>query len=231
MFSVKSPHVGVVASQFAGEKLARTSLQLVWHAVRYIVATSVSTVISGIIPFVIASLPLVLAIVWVLAWVAAFLLYILTGEVIDVEMGDPIGLVLVPLMLSIMGVVSITAVILVVTVFNLFIIFPVALVTEIISLQIGVHRWSLRLGIFLSVGILLGTIVGVAGVLLITGQQGEVSLSEQVGIGALLAVICICTEFVFGMTLMLMDLARKGLVVVSRKWKNLRERRKLPQPA
>jgi hypothetical protein len=89
----------------------------------------------------------------------------------------------------------------------------------------------LRLGTFLCGGVLLGIIVGVIGVLLITGYQEEISLSEQIGIIAFLMVTCIGIEFIFGVALILVNVIRKGLEMIWRKLKEVQERRDLPAPA
>jgi hypothetical protein len=199
----------------------KTILQLGWQVFRYTLATCISTLVSALVPTLVASIPLVLAIVWVLAWIAAFLLYLLTGEVIDVELGEPIGLILIPLFLAIMGVVTMSAAILLTIAFNLLIVLPFSLISEAIYGRFIGERPGIRLGIFLGASIILGIIVAVVGVIWVTSQQPEMPLSHQVGLAAFLLVTCICTEFAFGLTSTLMDIARKGAVVIRKQIKKL----------
>ena len=198
-----------------------------WHLFRYAVATCVSTTISAIVPFLIASLPLVLAALWILIWIAAFLLYILTGEAVDFD-ADPIGIVLIPLMLSIIGVASVSAILLVVTAFNILIVFPFSFVTEIVSQRLGVYRWSLRPIIFLGAGVFVGVITSLVGIVLMAGQQTEIPLLHQLGVVVFLMLICVCTVFAFGMTLIIMDLSKKGFAVI--RMKRLRRHQPFKHP-
>jgi hypothetical protein len=208
----------------------KTVLHLFWHLIRYSLATCISTIVSALVPTLVASFPLVLAVVWILAWIAAFLLYILTGETIDVEIGEPIGLILIPLFLAIMGVVTMSAAIFVTTIFNLLIVLPFSLITEAIYGRfIGQRPW-IRLAVFLGTGVILGVIVAVVGVIWVSSQQPEMPLSHQVGLAGFLLVTCICTEFAFGLTLTLMDIARKGAIAIRKRIKKLREDHSLPNP-
>jgi hypothetical protein len=208
----------------------KTVLKLGWQLFRYTLATCISIIVSALVPTLVASVPLVLAIVWVLAWIAAFLLYLLTGEVIDVEIGEPIGLIFIPLFLAVMGIATMSAAILLTIAFNLLIVLPFSLISEAIYRRFVGERPGIRLGIFLGAGVVLGIIVAVVGVIWVTSQQPEMPLSHQVGLAAFLLVTCICTEFVFGLTLTLIDIARKGAVVIRKQIKKRREGRSLPHP-
>lgn len=208
----------------------KIALQLGWHLIRYTLATAISILISALVPFLIASIPLVLAIVWVLAWGAALVFYLLTGEVIDVEMGEPIGLVLVPLLLTLMGVVTMSAALLLTIAFNLLIILPFSIITEFLyGRWFGKHP-LIRPGIFVGAGILLGVIIAVIGTIGIASQQSEMSSLQQVGLAAFLFITCVCTEFAFGLSLTLIDAARKGIEIIRKLIKRRQAGDSLPNP-
>jgi hypothetical protein len=95
-----------------------TKIKFLCNIARYSLATITSTIVTGIMPFVIASIPLIFALVWVILW-AVVLLFAFFGVYIDVPMDEPIGIVLIPLIASVLGAISVSAAVLLTIAFNL----------------------------------------------------------------------------------------------------------------
>lgn len=187
-------------------------LRFVWHVTRYSVATCVSTVVTAILPVLISCIPIALAIVWVLSWVAAFLLYALTGETIGVEMEEPIGLVIVPLGLLVVGFVALVISVLLAIAFSILVVLPLSLITEFICRWLSIRTFTLRLASFLLVGLLLGFTLNI--ILLLIGGFNHLQTSPLVllGLGIWLALTCFSAVFMSGLSLMTMSFTRNGII-------------------
>ncbi len=190
----------------------KTAIRVVWHIIRYTVATCVSTAMSAVLPVIIASTPIILSIAWVLLWVAMFLLYVLTGESIDMEIGHPLGIVLVPLLFSVFGIVSVSTALLLVVAFNVLVVLPVSLITEFICRHLSV-RAILRLASFVIAGLLLGVAAVSIMVMIVSGQQTQTTPFALFGVAIILLLTCICTVFTSGFILTTMSLVKDKAVI------------------
>jgi len=206
------------------------TIHFLWRIARYLFATSVSIVVTLVIPLVIASIPFLIAIIWVLMWIFVFIIVLLIPDT-NVPMDSPMGVVLIPFLLSIIGIVSVSTAVLIAVIFNLVVILPFSIFVEILNKQLGLRNWILRLGTFLGGGILLGIIVGIIGIFLANKFDAKISLLQLIGTGAFLGATCVIAEFVFGLALMIADISKIILGVIGRKIADVRERRKLPTSA
>ena len=198
-----------------------------WVFLRYLLATVGSTVVTVAIPLIIASLPFLFALFWVLLWAFALLFSLLPGQSMDLPMDEPIGIVLIPLLLSIVSAISASIALVATIVFNFVVILPVGIFIEYFNKRLGLRNWIIRLGSHLVGGFFLGLVVGLIGIFLANKLGTDFSLLEQVGIGALLATICIGGEFVFGTSLVILDLLRKFLEFLNGKVRNSQKRKRL----
>ena len=177
--------------------------------VPYFLATIASTIVTGVMPLAIASIPLILAFVWVILW-AVVLLVTFFGGNIDLPMDEPIGIALIPLLMSVFGAISVSAAILLTVSFNLIFVLPLGIFVEILNKRMGVRNWFLRLGTFFSGGVVLGLIFGVIGMLLAKKIDTDISLFGQIGVAVFLGITGVVAEFIFGFTLMVIDIVQKG---------------------
>jgi len=177
--------------------------------VPYFLATIASTIVTGVMPLAIASIPLILAFVWVILW-AVVLLVTFFGGNIDLPMDEPIGIALIPLLMSVFGAISVSAAILLTVSFNLIFVLPLGIFVEILNKRMGLRNWFLRLGAFFSGGVVLGLIFGVIGMLLAKKIDTDMSLFGQIGIAVFLGITGVVAEFIFGFTLMVIDISQKG---------------------
>lgn len=198
-----------------------------WFFLRYLLATVSSIIVTVVIPLVIASLPFLFALFWVLLWAFALLFSLLPGQSMDLPMEEPMGIVLIPMLLSIVSAVSASIALVATSVFNFIVILPVGIFIEYFNKRLGLRSWIIRIGSHLVGGFLLGLIVGIIGIILANKLSAGFSLLEQIGIGALLAVICIGGEFIFGISLAILDLIRKFVEFLNGKARNTQERKRL----
>lgn len=153
----------------------KSALRLIWHTLRYGIATAISTALSAIIPVFIGSIPILLSILWILAWIALAALYFLTGDMgWEGEIGSPIAAALMPILFSALGIASITAALLAALAFGLLGILPASLLTEFICWRLSVRNIFARLAAFLIGGGILG--VGLSGLFLLVNQVEKLVL-------------------------------------------------------
>lgn len=204
---------GLVSREVGKTIVMKTLVKVVWHLIRYTIATCISTVVSGLLPLLAASIPIFMAIAWVLVWVLVLVICLLGGENMlqDVPMGDPFGLVLVPLMFGGIGVIAVSAISLVVVAFNVLIVLPVSLATDFVCQRLSVRGVVPRLGSFLLSGFLLGLVVASIVVTLFSLYHPDVSVGALFVSGLVILAICDGVVFVFGFTLTVLS-TFKGMV-------------------
>jgi hypothetical protein len=139
--------------------LVNTAIRVVWHLFRYTLATCISTAVSAALPVLVGSAPIVAAIGWTLAWDAALLFFVLTGESIAIEIGEPVGIVIVPALLMAFGTASVSAAFSLAAAFSLVAVLPVSLLTEFACWRLSFRAIIWRLGSFLITGLFLGVAV------------------------------------------------------------------------
>lgn len=202
-------------------------LKAVWHFIRYAIATCISTVVSGLLPLLAASMPIFAAVAWVLVWVLVFVIYLLGGESMlqDVPMGDPFGIVFVPLMLGGIGTLAVSATSLVVVAFNILIVLPVSLVTDLVCRRLAIRGVVPRLGSFLLSGLLAGIAIAGIVVILFGFYHPDTPIGTLFISGAMILVICDCVVFVFGLVLTMTSVL-KDLVIRLKAW--LEQKKALP---
>jgi hypothetical protein len=179
------------------------------NTVPYFLATLASTIVTGVMPLAIASIPLIFAFVWVVLWAVVLLVTVFGGH-IDLPMDEPIGIALIPLLMSVFGAISVSAAILLTVSFNLIFVLPLGIFIEILNKRMGLRNWFLRLGAFFSGGVVLGLIFGVIGMLLAKKIDTDISLFGQIGFAVFLGITGVVAEFIFGFTLMVIDIIQKG---------------------
>src|SRR5690349_14976380 len=109
-----------------------TKIEFLWNMIRYVLATAASIIATGVMPFVIASIPLIFALVWVIIW-AVVLLFASFGASADIPIDEPIGIVLIPLLMSVLGAITVSAAVLLTIAFNLIIVLPFSIFVEILN--------------------------------------------------------------------------------------------------
>jgi hypothetical protein len=137
-----------------------TAIRVVWHLFRYTLATCISTAASAVLPVLVGSAPIAVAIGWILAWGAALLFFVLTGESIGIEIGEPVGIVIVPALLMAFGTASVSAALSLAAAFSVVAVLPVSLLTECACWRLSFRAIILRLVSFLVAGLFLGVAVG-----------------------------------------------------------------------
>ncbi|MDY6876572.1 MAG: hypothetical protein SWK90_10295 [Chloroflexota bacterium] len=192
----------------------KSSIKVVWHLIRYAIATCISTVVSGLLPLLAASTPIFAAVAWVLVWVLDFVVYLLTGESMlqGVLVDDPFGIVLVPLMFGGIGALAVSAISLVVVAFNVLIVLPVSLATDLICQRLSVRGVVPRLGGFLLSGLLLGVAIASIMTILFGFYHPDIPVSALFVSGLVILVICDSVVFVFGLALTMLS-AFKNIVI------------------
>lgn len=186
----------------------------VWHVVRYAIATGVSTAVAAILPVAISCIPIALAIVWVLAWGIALVLYALTGDPSGIEMEEPLGIILVPLLLLVFGIVSAIISLVLAIAFGILIVLPISLAIELACWRLPIRAAMPRLGSFLLAGLFLGAMLAVL-LLAIGGfQQVQASPLPWLGAAAWLSSTGIGAVFASGLVLVSMSFVKERAIAV-----------------
>jgi hypothetical protein len=149
-----------------------------------------------------------MAIGWVLAWMAALVFYIVTGEPVGIEMEEPLGIVLVPLLLLAFGIFAVSIVLLLATGFSVLAVLPISLIVELVCWRLSIRSIILRLGSFFTAGLLLGVIVVTITVMIIEIRQIPAPSLVLLGVTLSLLMTCVCAMFVSGITLTTLSLVK-----------------------
>jgi hypothetical protein len=202
----------------------KTLIMGLWHLIRYTIATCVCTVVSGLLPVLAASMPIFVAAAWVLMWVLMSAIHLLGGEsmVQDVPIGDPIGIVFVPLLLGSIGAFAVSAILIVVTAFNVLIILPVSLATELVCRRLSIRGVVPRLGSFLLSGSLLGIALATIVMTLFGSYHPDVPANILLVSGLVILVICDCVVFVFGFVLIMLSTLKSVVIRLKARWRQKR---------
>jgi len=180
--------------------------RIVWHLLRYVVATCVSTVAVAALPVLIV---FVLTVLWLLGLIFAL--------VFQFPIDEPISLLITPLLVVLMGIVVVFVVLLLAVAFTVIGVLPVSLLAEFACWRLSIRSTWARLMGFLLAGVLLGSVTGTVGVLTI--QPNSVAL---VGLAfTVLMLVSICIVFLFGLTLTSMTVAKDGALVL---WRTFKEK-------
>ena len=202
--------------------LVNTAIRVVWHLFRYTLATCISTAASAVLPVLVGSAPIAVAIGWILAWGAALLFFVLTGESIGIEIGEPVGIVIVPALLMAFGTASVSAALSLAAAFSVVAVLPVSLLTEFACWRLSFRAIILRLVSFLVAGLFLGVAVGGITVALAAYHQIQAPPLALLGLAMVLSLISVCAVFTSGLVLTTMSFVKDKLVALEERARAVR---------
>jgi len=153
------------------------------------------------------------------------LFFVLTGESIGIEIGEPVGIVIVPALLMAFGTASVSAALSLAAAFSVVAVLPVSLLTEFACWRLSFRAIILRLVSFLVAGLLLGVAVGGITVALATYLQIQAPPLALLGLAMAFSLTSVCAVFTSGLVLTTTSFVKDKIVALEERARAVRRSR------